>query len=120
MSMCVGQPTWHGGMQYALWSERMYSRFCLRIENRPSLVAVTFIPGSTARWQLGCGRSKPSTSTRHIRHAAAGASFSSSQSVGTLNPARWAARRIDSPTTAVTSWPSIVIWQTGWPDGISP
>ena len=57
MSMCVGQPTWHGGMQYALWSERMYSRFCLRMLKRPSLVAVIFMPASVGRWQLGIGRS---------------------------------------------------------------
>jgi len=98
----------------------MYSRFCLRIANSPSLADTTCIPGSTGRWHDGIGRSYPATSTRHIRQAAAGASFSSSQSVGTSNPARCAARRIASPTTAVTSCPSIVIVQVGWPDGISP
>jgi len=40
-----------------------------------------------------------------MRHAAAGESFSSSHSVGTSNPARCAARRIASPTMAVTAWP---------------
>ena len=55
-----------------------------------------------------------------MRHAAAGASFSSSQSVGTVKPARCAARRIASPGIAVTSWPSIRIVHVGCPDGISP
>src|SRR6267378_3842751 len=55
-----------------------------------------------------------------MRHAAAGASFSSSQSVGISNPARCAALRIASPGIAVTSFPSIQIVQVGCPEGISP
>src|SRR5256886_7275271 len=55
-----------------------------------------------------------------MRHAAAGASFSSSQSVGTVKPARCAARRMASPGIAVTSCPSIRIVHVGWPEGISP
>src|SRR5438093_4577040 len=55
-----------------------------------------------------------------MRHAAAGASFSSSHSVGTSNPARCAARNIASPRIAVTSLPSIPIVQVGCPEGISP
>ena len=120
MSMCVGQLIWHGGMQYALWSLRMYSRFCLRSLKSASELDTIFMPGSTAMWHDGSGRSWPSMSTRHMRHAAAGASFSSSQSVGTLKPARCAARRIASPGIATTSWPSIVIVHVGMPDGISP
>jgi len=46
--MWVGQLTWHGGMQYALWSLRMYSRFCLRSLNSASELDTIFIPGSTA------------------------------------------------------------------------
>src|SRR5439155_18621210 len=55
-----------------------------------------------------------------MRHAAAGASFSSSHSVGISKPARCAARRIASPGIAVTSFPSIQIVQVGCPEGISP
>src|SRR2546428_2997132 len=120
MSMCVGQLIWQGGMQYALWSLRMYSRFWRRSLNSESEACVIRIPGSTGRWQDGIGRWKPSISTRHMRHAAAGASFSSSHSVGTSKPARCAARRIASPGIAVTSFPSIQIVVVGWPEGISP
>jgi len=56
MSMCVGQLTWHGGMQYALWSLRMYSRFCRRSLKSESEACVIFMPGSTGRWQDGIGR----------------------------------------------------------------
>src|SRR3989442_1568903 len=55
-----------------------------------------------------------------MRHAAAGASFSSSHSVGTSKPARCAALRIASPGIAVTSLPSIQIVVVGCPEGISP
>jgi len=43
-------------MQYALWSLRMYSRFCLRSLKSESEACVIFIPGSTGRWHDGIGR----------------------------------------------------------------
>src|SRR5438552_4281376 len=54
-----------------------------------------------------------------MRHAAAGASFSSSHSVGISKPARCAALNMASPGIAVTSLPSIQIVQVGCPEGIS-
>ncbi len=49
MSMWLGHLFWHGGRQYALWSEKISSRLVLRIWRRRGVWVATTMPGSAAR-----------------------------------------------------------------------
>jgi hypothetical protein len=69
MSMWLGHLFWHGGRQYALWSEKISSRLVFRRRRTSSVCVCTFIPSSHVREHEIGGCSSPSTSTTHIRHA---------------------------------------------------
>ena len=69
MSMWLGHLFWQGGRQYALWSQKISSRFVRRRRRTSSVWVLTTMSGSAAREQLIGGCSSPSTSTTHIRHA---------------------------------------------------
>jgi len=60
---------WHGGRQYALWSEKISSRLVRRIRRSSSVWVWTFISGSARREQEIGGCTSPSTSTTHMRQA---------------------------------------------------
>ena len=69
MSMWLGHLFWHGGRQYALWSEKMSSRFVLRSRRSSSVWVRTTMPASASREHEIGGWSSPSTSHTHIRQA---------------------------------------------------
>src|SRR3954451_8109637 len=69
---------------------------------------LTTMPSATAWVQEATGLRWPSTSTRHCRHAPAGASSGWSQNRGIAMPIRSATRMTSSPFSAVTSTPSMV------------
>ena len=69
MSMWLGHLFWHGGRQYALWSEKISSRLVRRSRRISSVWVWTTIPASASREQEIGGLSSPSTSTTHIRQA---------------------------------------------------
>ena len=69
MSMWLGHLFWHGGRQYALWSEKISSRLVRRSRRISSVWVWTTIPASAWREHEIGGFSSPSTSTTHIRQA---------------------------------------------------
>jgi hypothetical protein len=69
MSMWLGHLFWQGGRQYALWSEKISSRFVRRRRRTSSVCVWTYIPSSHVREHEIGGCSSPSTSTTHMRHA---------------------------------------------------
>jgi hypothetical protein len=82
MSMWVGQSIWHGGWQYALWSDNSISRLVRRMWNNSSEFVVTTMPGRAGVVHAGNGCFTPSICTRHMRQVAVGSNFSSSHIFG--------------------------------------
>ena len=81
------------------------------------------MPSATVIVQLACGlgigRPPISTSTRHWRHAPAGASSGWSQNRGTMMPSRSQVRMISSPLGASTTPVPSIVSRT-WPSGTGP
>src|SRR5919206_2810712 len=60
MSIWLGHLFWQGGRQYALWSEKISSRFVRRRRRTSSVWVSTFIPGShVLEQEIGGGASPP-------------------------------------------------------------
>jgi hypothetical protein len=77
MSTRVGHLNWHGGRQYASWSEKMSSRTMRRFSMTRSEWVVMTIPSATlVPHEMGVP-SVPSTATTQMRHAPYGESLGS-------------------------------------------